>query len=961
VSAGPPPELEQAIRIRGGRQEGKEIRFRCVFPDNHAHADADPSARYNPGKGVWICDACGESGRWKDLCERLGVRTDQHKSTARPRVVATYLYLTEKGIPLRRKLRWEPGFDGRPKSFSWEKPDGQGGWVKCKGDGNPPVLYGSEHLPQARRQGQTVFVVEGEKDCDRGRALGLVMVCNPEGASETETRPKWKPEYSRQLTGLPVVVIADKDKAGRAHARAVAQSLSTETSPIRVLELPGEGVKDLSNWVDECEKAGDSREKIRAGLEQLAQAAPVCERSEDVPVSTPQLLRYRRATEGMVHVKATRDGEVLVPLTNFDATILTELIHDNGVETQRSLEIEATHRGRSRRFTVSASQFQSLTWVTAELGPTAVVFAGSAIKDHARVAIQLLSPDVGSRTVYTHLGWRELSGHWTYLSATGPIGSSPSNSSVEVSLPEQLRLYELPIPPSGEALTQAIEASLGMIDLLPDPISIPIYCAIWRAVVGACDFTVHLAGRTGEGKSEFAALAQQHSGPRLDARHLPGSWTSTGNALEALAFSAKDALLVVDDFAPSGTTADVQRQHREAARLLRAQGNQSGRQRLRPDASLRPVQAPRGLVLSTGEDIPNAHSIRARTLILEVPVGAMNWKLLSSCQIAAAEGLYAQALSGFLRWLAPRYSEVRASRAGRLLELRQRATGAQDLHRRTPALVADLALGLELFVQFATEVGVLGTSDAQTLWDRAWSALLAAGEDQADHLTTADPVIRFLDLLRSALAAGRAHLASPQGDRPDAWEVWGWRKTTDEPLPLGDRIGWVQGEDLYLDPDVAYRIAQQMALHDGLAITSRTLWKRMQEVGLLAGVDTARGRNLLRVTLQRARRTVLHLRTGTLLAPEAAQPAQSAHSLNLPRGDGPVLWAGSRDEGREMAQPNGPEEPVGTSACEFPGPVGPIGPVPEVLSTTAEDVRGATAASAAIVEEQVKSDEWGEV
>jgi hypothetical protein len=46
---------------------------------------------------------------------------------------------------------------------------------------------------------------------------------------------------------------------------------------------------------------------------------------------------------------------------------------------------------------------------------------------------------------------------------------------------------------------------------------------------------------TGRFKSEAAALAQQHFGAGLDARHLPANWSSTGNALEALAFTAKDA------------------------------------------------------------------------------------------------------------------------------------------------------------------------------------------------------------------------------------------------------------------------------------------------------------------------------------------------------------------------------------------------------------------------------------
>ena len=64
-------------------------------------------------------------------------------------------------------------------------------------------------------------------------------------------------------------------------------------------------------------------------------------------------------------------------------------------------------------------------------------------------------------------------------------------------------------------------------------------------------------GATGVFKTELSALAVQHYGAGLDARHLPGSWRSTANATEALAFAAKDALLVVDDFAPAGDSYQV--------------------------------------------------------------------------------------------------------------------------------------------------------------------------------------------------------------------------------------------------------------------------------------------------------------------------------------------------------------------------------------------------------------------
>ena len=61
-----------------------------------------------------------------------------------------------------------------------------------------------------------------------------------------------------------------------------------------------------------------------------------------------------------------------------------------------------------------------------------------------------------------------------------------------------------------------------------------------------------------------------------------------GNSIEALAFFAKDVVFTVDDFVLSGTLQDAARKHGEADRVLRAQANQRGRQRMRSDQSLRP-------------------------------------------------------------------------------------------------------------------------------------------------------------------------------------------------------------------------------------------------------------------------------------------------------------------------------------------------------------------------------------
>lgn len=263
----PPSELPSALRDRDGQLKRKELIFRCPHPENHNNGDANPSARYHLDKGVWYCDVCASGGGWRNLCELLGVPV---VNSGKAEIVARYVYLDEDRTELRRKLRWEPGFRGQKKSFSWEKPDGKSGWINCKGDGNPRKLYRSEKLPGVRKRSEVAFVVEGEKDADAGDRLGIAAFCNPEGAAGENQRPKWTKRYSQQLKGLPVVVVADKDKPGRAHAQAIANSLSGEALSVRVLELPGEQVKDLSDWIAWQQQIGMNPEEMRAELKRLA-------------------------------------------------------------------------------------------------------------------------------------------------------------------------------------------------------------------------------------------------------------------------------------------------------------------------------------------------------------------------------------------------------------------------------------------------------------------------------------------------------------------------------------------------------------------------------------------------------------------------------------------------------------------------------------------------------------------
>ena len=81
------------------------------------------------------------------------------------------------------------------------------------------VPYRLPQIIRAVADGQTIVIVEGEKDADRAVADGYAATCCPMGAG------KWQTTYGEFLKGAEVVIVADADDAGRAHALAVYDDL----------------------------------------------------------------------------------------------------------------------------------------------------------------------------------------------------------------------------------------------------------------------------------------------------------------------------------------------------------------------------------------------------------------------------------------------------------------------------------------------------------------------------------------------------------------------------------------------------------------------------------------------------------------------------------------------------------------------------------------------------------------
>ena len=237
----------------------------------------------------------------------------------------------------------------------------------------------------------------------------------------------------------------------------------------------------------------------------------------------------------------------------------------------------------------------------------AIIEPGRGMRDRLSVAIRATSGEIPERHILTHTGWYDLGDRRLFLHADGAIGPDGPVGDVGVSLPPPLKGYALPEPPSTDKLAEDLQRMLDTLLKLDPNIIVPLIAGTYRALLGLADFSIHLVGPTGTFKTALLKVILKFFGTAAE----PASWTSTANYNETLAFHAKDVPLGLDDFAPSGSQYDVTRSHREADRMIRGQGNQSGRGRARQDGSLRPVKPSRALIISTGEEIPRGQSLRA--------------------------------------------------------------------------------------------------------------------------------------------------------------------------------------------------------------------------------------------------------------------------------------------------------------------------------------------------------------
>lgn len=501
---------------------------------------------------------------------------------------------------------------------------------------------------------------------------------------------------------------------------------------------------------------------------------------------------------------------------------------------------------------VPSTSFGGLQWVMQAWGVSCVIQPGSSIKDDLRTAIQLSSrPKVN--TVYKALGWTTIDGKRAYLHAGGAITAKGNDDSVTVQLPEELSCYDLTTDVDGKT---GFLSSISLINLAPKDVAWPLWAACYAPLFGPVDFATHLTGRSGTFKSELISLFQSHFGPDMDARHLPGSWSSTGNALEAQAYYARNAPFVIDDFIPAGTSWQVRAYQTTADKVIRAQGNQSGRARLTDTSNLQKAMYPRGIVMSTGEDTPEGHSVRARMLIMELSPGDIDPKILTKAQ--GVRENFVGAIAALAQYLCKNPIDLK----DRAIKIRN--ANLTIGHTRTPPMIGRLIATAEAVISWAIESGYVSKATGDKLKADATRSIMKAGENQSTFLEAADPVEMFLNAFRQVLQGTKGHIRTINGGVPRDATMLGWTEVGNGDIPTykpnGPCIGWIDwdADEVFLEVNVGFNEVKKAAGNE-MTLTKQTMIKRLKESGALTRTDDGRQRNTVRVTADGHPRLVLAL------------------------------------------------------------------------------------------------------
>ena len=485
--------------------------------------------------------------------------------------------------------------------------------------------------------------------------------------------------------------------------------------------------------------------------------------------------------------KTTETGTEFVKLCNFNAHISEDIRYIDGQSEKRCYRLkgEVVIAGKVQilePIEIDSADFKKMNWLH-EWGAGTNIDSTAATDANVRDCIEKLSlTKTKKHKAFTHTGWREIDDEYYFLQKSGAIGTKGISDSIEVRLDGSskgegkivLSHYDLTVNRYGkplkvddkEVIKNAVSSSLDILELSANkPACYLLLLSAYRAVLNealGAEFSTFFYGYTGSFKTEFTALAQAHFGAGFHGKHLPANWTGTGMSLEYLLFITKDVLTACDDFNPTGSPQQIAEFHKKAEIVFRGQGNQAGRTRLTADIELRPEYHPRGLVMGSGEDLPQGESLRSRILFAELKKGDIASEDLSKAQDLARDGSYCIAMYNFVKFIAGLSKDneltIKLEKDFRTQREKLKGLVTNASHLRLVDQIASLSIALDVLLNFAINHDAISDARANAIAEEGRTALRNFIPSQNELQLDQNPAFIFCSIIGTVLTTGKANL-----------------------------------------------------------------------------------------------------------------------------------------------------------------------------------------------------------
>lgn len=226
------------------------------------HNDSTQSLSISEQDGKILFN-CFAGCRTEDILHSVGLEmkdlfTDKpNHNTPKPPTVE---YIYSDKLKKIRYYRWDNG--QWKKTFCWKHKDESGQWQSNKGNCKVP-LY-KQNLLSDVPPNETVYIVEGEKDCDTMTdKLHFRAVSAPNGATKNGAKNKWNSKLNGLFRNLNIAIIPDNDEVGRAYAETIANELLPVAKSVKIIDLceEWESLKDKGDITDiyESEQPRDNK------------------------------------------------------------------------------------------------------------------------------------------------------------------------------------------------------------------------------------------------------------------------------------------------------------------------------------------------------------------------------------------------------------------------------------------------------------------------------------------------------------------------------------------------------------------------------------------------------------------------------------------------------------------------------------------------------------------------------